>query len=210
MVHMLKCDLALNRGFIEFVIFFIPIIYLLNLEPIYMYSGLMMGICFNTFYSNAKDKANRFIVSLPISKFVIVSSRYIFFLSVIAGCVIYQGLIDILIHEWLPSLQMKPLTIMSIGWIFIIISIATAIALPIYYMCRSFMMATVIIFSVLLIVAFSLGMLSAAVNDVATFFSALNNMVSYPWMLISILITLVCTVLSFQLSLWIFRRSDQI
>lgn len=139
MIQMIKREYVLNKLFFLSVYLLFPFIYLVNISPIFMYFGIILGYIFNLFYYDHHNQLNHFIVSLPIKKSNIVLGRYASSFTFMTVSLLYLWLIDTLAHyafsliEFLPTIEYKPITASTIIGTFILITIAVTVSMPIYY-----------------------------------------------------------------------------
>lgn len=204
MIQMLKRDFYLNRMVIGIYILFVPLIYIMNTDPFYIYGGATTGLVFNVFFYDNKNHITRFISSLPVNKKAIVFGRYLFLLFAIVIILFYQWLIDSIAHNGLSYLDAEPITPAKIGLIFLSISVTAAIAIPAFYFFESIMKATIFLFILLFVVAFSMAVISELINFIPSVTDTLNQMPVF----IPVLSALICLYASFKLSSWIFARKD--
>lgn len=117
--------------------------YLVAIPPTFLFIVSTVAIPIFIFYYDDKNKVNRFVVSLPIEKKTLISSKYIFMFVLALTILLFQMMIMFTFSALGNGLYMY-------DWRDIIVlicsaSIIIAICIPIFYFIKSFMLATGII-----------------------------------------------------------------
>ncbi|MBM7554308.1 ABC-2 transporter permease [Thalassobacillus pellis] len=133
MNSLLKKELLVNQQFLLLVIVFIPGAYVMNLSPVFIYAGLMLGLVVNLFYCDDKSKANQFMVSLPVDRKSLVTARFLFSFLAILIFLAYTVLIDQIAHLWLAYFSYSPITVSTALLALGAVLILSSLSFPIYY-----------------------------------------------------------------------------
>lgn len=210
MAQLVKKEIQLNIIYLIFIILFIPFSYVMDMPSTFIFIGAMLGFLFNAFYYDSKNHVNRFTASLPFRKKYVVLGKYVFFLIVTAGFLLYLWLVDTIAHYGLPYLESQPLHWFLVLLIFASIAIMLSISIPIYYLIQSYMKAFFVQIVLLFSIAFGIVIIIAnpliQVNDSIIRF-ILDIIVLQP-VLIVVGFSFISLYLSYRLSTWIYIRKD--
>lgn len=213
MLQMMKRDFLINRFYFLIIFLALPVFYVMDLSPLFMFAGMMLGGLFNVFYYEGHNHVNRFISSMPIKKEITVIGRYIFLQLVILFFILYLWVVDIVSHYGLPYISYQPLTLFSLILTITFINIIIAISIPIYYFFQSFMKsllfqgALFIMFVVsFIIIVRNFDLLS--IHFIASALTMIESLLSVQPYLVPILFSIVCLFLSYKLSVRIFTKKD--
>lgn len=215
MQHMMKRDYVLNKMMFFIVSLFIPLIYIFQVSPLFIYSGIILGVIFNLFYYDSHNQVNRYMVSLPISKKQIVMARYAFLLTVMVFYLLYTWIIDALAHRLIPNLDIlpdlmyAPISLRSAMMTFSVIMLIMTVVVPIYYFCQSFITSLLVQGGLLIIGFIGFAYLFSKLPE-----STLKSIANIAkWIYtnptpFTIMFSIVTLAISYPLSLWIFTRKD--
>lgn len=197
MWQLMRRDWMLNHQLIVVVSLLLLIVHIFPLPkiPLITYFNFFIILCAYVFYFDRKNKVNRTIISLPLSKHIIVLARYVFLFLVFTLFFLYVWLLN----------QQLPGSIVLI--IFTAICLAIAISLPIYYLVNSFLLAAIIQF--LLLSASSLVFLFGATYElfdpIYLFFFGLIDIQPVATLL---LLSFISLCISYVISCFIFAKKD--
>lgn len=128
--------------------------YIGTIPPYFLFSIFLISLIITPFYYDDKSNINRLIVSLPISKGMIIKSRYIFFVVISLCMIVFQYILMLsvpnifeensyYIYHWRDIIILISLTLLIIS-----------VMMPIYYWFESFILASFINIIVLMITAY--------------------------------------------------------
>lgn len=215
MVQMIKRDFLINRMYFLSIFIIIPLIYFVNLSPLFIYLGIIFGYVFNMFYYEQHNKTNRYMISLPVKRSQIVSARYVLILLTAIIFLLYLWGIDTIAHDllpkldWAPTFSFDPIRSSHVLFTFLSVVFMIAVMVPIYYFVDSvikglFIQVTLIILGMLVI--FTLMDYLEKVTE-SFILSFLDIIEAYPLLSIS-LFTVGSLVVSYLCSHSIFNRKD--
>jgi len=216
MVHMIKRDYYINFLYVLIIILALPLIYWAQISPLFAYLGVIVGFIFNVFYYDNHNHVSRSIVSMPINKKQIVLGRYTFLFFVSILFLIYIWFIDMLVHYFAPSLSgllpiipYKPISITSVLLVFAGIMLLISISIPIFYICQSFIKALIIQGALLFIGPLAFAALGYFLDKIPeAFINGIVDFIELQPILIAITFSVVCLLVSYVISTWIFSRKD--
>ncbi|OZU88173.1 hypothetical protein CIL03_13710 [Virgibacillus indicus] len=210
MAQLVKKEFQLNIIYLIFIILFIPFSYVMDMPSTFIFIGAMLGFLFNAFYYDSKNHVNRLTASLPFRKKHVVLGKYVFFLIISAGFLLYLWLVDSIAHYGLPYLESQPLHWFLVLLIFASIAIMLSISIPIYYLIQSYMKAFFVQIVFLFSIAFGIVIIIAnpfiQVNDSIIRF--ILDIIALQPVLIVVGFSFISLYLSYRLSTWIYIRKD--
>lgn len=193
-------------------------LYIVNIPPIFLFATFFLSLLITLFYYEDKNKTNRYIGSMPISKKKMVQSRYIF----LAGIALV-----FLLFQWIVTLYIPQIITISdnyiYGWRDIIVLYAIALVMiavsgMIFYLFRSFLLATCIflllyfISTILLLdpLVKVLGMTEyISFTDMDRGFVLLvEKYIPFQPFLVLIAAALLTFYISMKIAVWIFSRKN--
>lgn len=142
----------LKRDFINYInvaitaAILIPIGFILSMPPYVISLFLvLLSLVIGVFFSEHHSSVNRFMVSLPIDKSKLASSRYLSIFIFWIGTITYQFLLGYFFDYFVPYSVFvfgwkELITLLNLGLI------TLAIYVPLYYLFNSFVLPTIIIF----------------------------------------------------------------
>ncbi|MDL4841093.1 ABC-2 transporter permease [Aquibacillus rhizosphaerae] len=215
MLFLLKRDVFLYSWSLLFLFIVLPLLAMFQPETGIL--ALVIGFAIHLFYYDGKSSVNRYIVSLPIKKSTVIRGRYLFILIITIVLMSVQWFVHFLfvytnsiIEPYLFQWQ-DMVILLSISLILF------ALAIPMYYLFRSFMVVVTVQFVIFGVgaMAFSNLLLESKFGDSMGFYidnktmflaSWLENTITIqPYMLVSVG-AFVCYFLSMKLSEWILIR----
>lgn len=209
MVFLLKRELYTSYTSIYFMLFFIPIVYVLDMSITFPAIFTLMYFAYGSFYVDHKFRMNRFVVSLPISKNAIVFARYTFVYTCLLIVLAYQWLVDFMAHLGLPYLSGAPIDSITFFLLMMGASIILALSLPIFYIFSSFTIAISVNITLFFLLAISFGILvSGTFLNVDRYILFIFDVIDIQPHVISSAVSLLALYLSYLLSVWIFKRKD--
>lgn len=212
MIGFMKKDVLISKQYFFILAVYIPLMYLLNLSPLFFFYAVTYGLVVGIFYYDSQGKINRFAVSLPVSREKIVLSRFLFLTITLVVIYMYQLVIDLAAHRFFDHLDFKPMAPISVFTYLCGAFIVMALSVPFYY-SFSYTMAIVtnltfftivpslLFFLFILLDRWSNGLLSAGFKSVVKFFVEF-----YP--VLTLGATLIVGFLSYSLSKRIFLRKN--
>ncbi|MGM8364531.1 ABC-2 transporter permease [Virgibacillus sp. W0181] len=210
MINLLKKEAYLHTASLLFFLFYVPIGYVLNLPRPTIYLTVVLLTVANTFYYERKNKVNVFLKSLPVTTQNIVFTKYTVLVLFLTLFLLYQWLIDWLAHGGLPYLDEQPLNGTSIVFTILGLSIVVSVAVPIFYLFRSFIIA-----STITLITFFIGAFGFAIAAGNTHFPYIDYVllgvlyiIDFQPILAPLLLASLCLYASYHVSAIIFRRQD--
>lgn len=217
MIEMMKRDYYINQMYFLFVVIFIPFIYVFNLSPLFIFIGMMIGSIFNLFYYDNHNHTNRFIVSMPVNRNVVVLSRYLSIMIVTIILLIYLWIIDYLAHtfilpfisDWIPAFEIQPVSLILLMFTFFAVVVITSVSIPIYYYFQSFMKSLIAqgVLFVIGIIGFTLFILFMDYIPEKVILLVLDLIDFQP--IVSFIVCIaICLTVSYKVSTFIFAKRD--
>lgn len=215
MVSMLKRDFFVSIPVLLVSLIFVLIGYAVNISPLFIIMSVVILFVLNLFFFDFHNKVYRSIVSLPISREIVVLSRYI-----VAGLVtlLFTAFIwafDLFAHHFiypnltgsLANLDFEQLSPLLILFAFLAIVSIISVSIPVYYYAQSISKAITI--QILFLLGFVLGLILATLNSTTekAFLFFTNILDALPILSVVIYILLSIT-LSYFLSVRLFKRRD--
>lgn len=128
--------------------------YFVHMPPTFLFVITVISLPIIIYFFNYKHKVDHFLISLPADKKTIIKSRYLFTVITAWIVLLFQVIIMFVVTTLFNGTQY----VYNMNDIIVLLCLATivpAIAIPIYHLFRSFIMATTIIAVVFFISMFS-------------------------------------------------------
>lgn len=120
------------------------VFYFIHMPPMFFFIVTVVSFPIIIYFFNHKYKIDRFLVSLPVHKNTIINSRYIFTFSLAGAILLFQVMMMFVMTTLFNGTQY----VYSFNDIVVLLCLAAiipSIAIPIYHIFRSFIMATTLI-----------------------------------------------------------------
>ena len=191
--------------------------YFAHMPPMFLFIVTVVSFPIIIYFFNHKYKIDRFLVSLPVHKNAIITSRYLFTVIIAVIILLYQVIMMFVITTLFNGTQY----VYSFNDIVVLLCLAAiipAIAIPIYHIFHSFTMATTVvsilfflsvIFTVPLLVEV-LGMGDMIIfNDLDPGLSMLvEEIIPYQPFLILMMISIIIFYISMTISRKLYIKRD--
>src|SRR5690625_1673548 len=191
--------------------------YFAHMPPMFLFIVTVVSFPIIIYFFNHKYKIDRFLVSLPVHKNTIITSRYLFTVIIAVIILLYQVIMMFVITTLFNGTQY----VYSFNDIVVLLCLAAiipAIAIPIYHIFHSFTMATTVvsilfflsvIFTVPLLVEV-LGMGDMIIfNDLDPGLSMLvEEIIPYQPFLILMMISIIIFYISMTISRKLYIKRD--
>jgi len=191
--------------------------YFAHMPPMFLFIVTVVSFPIIIYFFNHKYKIDRFLVSLPVHKNTIITSRYLFTVIIAVIILLYQVIMMFVITTLFNGTQY----VYSFNGIVVLLCLAAiipAIAIPIYHIFHSFTMATTVvsilfflsvIFTVPLLVEV-LGMGDMIIfNDLDPGLSMLvEEIIPYQPFLILMMISIIIFYISMTISRKLYIKRD--
>src|SRR5690625_1447000 len=118
--------------------------YFAHMPPMFLFIVTVVSFPIIIYFFNHKYKIDRFLVSLPVHKNAIINSRYLFTVIIAVIILLFQIIMMFVITTLFNGTQY----VYSFNDIVVLLCLAAtipAIAIPIYHIFRSFIMATTVV-----------------------------------------------------------------
>lgn len=144
MFYLIKQHFMLNGIFTYiFIAFMMAFFYIGTIPPYFLFGIVIIAFIITSFYYDDKSSVNRFIVSLPVSKGMLIKSRYYYTIVTALLIITFQYLVMLIvsmffngphyIYQWEDIIILICLTMLM-----------SSVILLIYYTFQSFISASVI------------------------------------------------------------------
>jgi hypothetical protein len=123
---------------------FFFVLYIVHIPPTFLFVVTVISLPIIIYFLNHKNKVDHFLISLPVEKKTIIRSRYLF--TVIMGAIIL--LFQLVLMFVMTTLFDGTQYVYNLKDMIVLLCLATivpAIAIPIYHLIRSFVLATTMI-----------------------------------------------------------------
>lgn len=204
MWQLIKRDLIHIKFLFVFALLFPLVLYAIQLPTpsVYVFSLIFIFLIASAFHLEKLNKANRTWVSLPIKRSHFVLGRYIF---IFATCTLY------LLYLWfINSLFSKDqMSVLLILLAFIVIVIAIAFSLPVYYAFQSVWKSIIVHYLLLMIGSLAFVFTFAdPFNWFEPFILLVLNVIDFQPFVVVTVFLIVLTYFSYVLSCHLFKTKD--
>jgi ABC-2 type transport system permease protein len=204
-------DWKAARLYILILLILIPISYAISFPTHGNFIWALLSFLFIVFFIEKQNNVDQFLVSLPFSRIEIVRARYLFLVSISILSVGLLWLVDVVGYKaLLPFIEISRLSLLEVIQQFSLTLFLFSFYIPVFYLFKQFIhTATFFMISFVCIIYFNALMVG---NPLITFDDPIRvfmvELFSIQPYLMPIVLSFICLMISYKISVQIFNRKD--